>query len=132
MMAIGGGSQFTTHCECECYSITDDAWYRVAQMSTPRARAGVLELDGFVYSTGGYDGACHLLSMEKYNPSVSRAGDGVITSHHNLILRVIRESALSGLPLVYWIRGRCSRNRSLIQVSDHDPYLNTLHLITIN
>ena len=74
MMAIGGGSQFTTHCECECYSITDDTWYRVAQMSTPRARAGVLELDGFVYSTGGYDGACHLLSMEKYNPSVSRPG----------------------------------------------------------
>ncbi|KAL5263675.1 hypothetical protein ACHWQZ_G008896 [Mnemiopsis leidyi] len=71
MMAIGGGSQFTTHCECECYSITDDTWYRVTQMSTPRARAGVLELDGFVYSTGGYDGACHLLSMEKYNPSVN-------------------------------------------------------------
>ena len=71
MMAIGGGSQFTTHCECECYSITDDTWYRVSQMSTPRARAGVLELDGFVYSTGGYDGAIHLLSMEKYNPSVS-------------------------------------------------------------
>ena len=40
-------------------------------MSTPRARAGVLELDGIVYSTGGYDGACHLLSMEKYNPVVS-------------------------------------------------------------
>ena len=40
-------------------------------MSTPRARAGVLELDGIVYSTGGYDGACHLLSMEKYNPTVS-------------------------------------------------------------
>lgn len=72
MLAIGGGSQFTTHCECECYSLSEEKWYRVAPMGTPRARAGVVAVNGLVYSTGGYDGAGHLRTMERYNPGVDK------------------------------------------------------------
>lgn len=37
-------------------------------MSVRRSCVGVAELDGIMYALGGYDGACCLDNMEKYDP----------------------------------------------------------------
>lgn len=68
LFAIGGGSLFAIHSECECYDPRIDRWCMVTPMSTKRARVGVGAIDRKIYAVGGYDGSNDLATVEAYCP----------------------------------------------------------------
>uniref|UniRef100_T1IJD8 Kelch-like protein diablo n=1 Tax=Strigamia maritima TaxID=126957 RepID=T1IJD8_STRMM len=72
LFAVGGGSLFAIHSECECYNPVTDRWSAVAPMLYRRSRAGVAALGRLLYVVGGYDGASDLTSGECYNPVTNR------------------------------------------------------------
>ena len=82
----------------EVYNPNDDAWVRVADMSSRRSGAGVGVLQGQLYSVGGHDGPLVRKSVECYNPESNtwtavaemnycRRNAGVVS--HNGLLYVI-------------------------------------------
>ncbi|CAM1329602.1 KLHL8 (predicted) [Pycnogonum litorale] len=55
--------------DVECYDITSDEWFRVANMSTNRRHVGLTSTpDGKIFAAGGYAKNSHLSSVEYYNP----------------------------------------------------------------
>jgi kelch-like protein 17 (actinfilin) len=67
LFAIGGGSLFTIHSECEVYNPRTDLWSSIAAMSTRRSRTAVATVGNMLYAVGGYDGSSDLASAECYN-----------------------------------------------------------------
>ncbi|PNF39480.1 Kelch-like protein 17 [Cryptotermes secundus] len=72
LFAVGGGSLFAIHSECECYSPQTDRWVPIASMVYRRSRSGVTSLGKLLYVVGGYDGASDLASAESYNPMLNK------------------------------------------------------------
>ncbi|CAG7700252.1 unnamed protein product [Allacma fusca] len=68
IFAIGGGSLFAIHSECECYNPRTDRWAPVAPLLTRRSRCGVASVGRLLYAVGGYDGTSDLATAETYNP----------------------------------------------------------------
>ncbi|XP_030759639.1 kelch-like protein 17 isoform X1 [Sitophilus oryzae] len=68
IFAIGGGSLFAIHSECEVYNPKTDMWSMIAPMQWRRSRSGVTGLRRLLYVVGGYDGASDLSTAECYNP----------------------------------------------------------------
>lgn len=71
LFAIGGGSLFAIHNECELYNPRTDRWASLCPMTTRRSRAGVTSLDKRLYVVGGYDGSMDLTTGEFYNPAAN-------------------------------------------------------------
>ncbi|XP_058160690.1 kelch-like protein 17 isoform X3 [Dasypus novemcinctus] len=57
LFAVGGGSLFAIHGDCEAYDTRTDRWHVVAAMSTRRARVGVAAVGNRLYAVGGRDAA---------------------------------------------------------------------------
>lgn len=55
IFAIGGGSLFAVHNECEYYDPTSDQWFPMASTLTRRSRLGVAAIDRFIFAIGGYN-----------------------------------------------------------------------------
>lgn len=72
LFAIGGGSLFAIHSECEVYNPKNDTWHYIAPMQWHRSRAGVTGLRKLLYVVGGYDGASDLATAECYNPLTNK------------------------------------------------------------
>lgn len=72
MFAIGGGSLFAVHSECEVYNPRLARWTALAPMTSRRSRAGVASDGHQLYVIGGYDGAADLCSAESYCPLKNR------------------------------------------------------------
>ncbi|KAL1464852.1 hypothetical protein WDU94_004463 [Cyamophila willieti] len=72
VFAIGGGSLFAIHSECECYNPRTDRWMPISPMLYRRSRSGVAGLGKMLYVVGGYDGASDLASAECYNPMTNK------------------------------------------------------------
>lgn len=53
IFAVGGGSLFAIHNECECYNPKTNAWMTISPMSSRRSRAGVTALRKLLYVVGG-------------------------------------------------------------------------------
>uniref|UniRef100_A0A3Q0R4S0 Kelch like family member 17 n=1 Tax=Amphilophus citrinellus TaxID=61819 RepID=A0A3Q0R4S0_AMPCI len=53
LFAVGGGSLFAIHGDCEAYDTRTDRWHMVASMSTRRARVGVAAIGNRLYAVGG-------------------------------------------------------------------------------
>ncbi|XP_057605375.1 kelch-like protein 17 isoform X2 [Hippopotamus amphibius kiboko] len=68
LFAVGGGSLFAIHGDCEAYDTRTDRWHVVASMSTRRARVGVAAVGNRLYAVGGYDGTSDLATAESYDP----------------------------------------------------------------
>ncbi|XP_058160688.1 kelch-like protein 17 isoform X2 [Dasypus novemcinctus] len=68
LFAVGGGSLFAIHGDCEAYDTRTDRWHVVAAMSTRRARVGVAAVGNRLYAVGGYDGTSDLATVESYDP----------------------------------------------------------------
>ncbi|ODN06264.1 Kelch-like protein 17 [Orchesella cincta] len=64
IFAVGGGSLFAIHSECECYNPRSP----IAAMGTRRSCLGLCTLNGILFAVGGYDGASCLQSCERYDP----------------------------------------------------------------
>ena len=72
IFAIGGGSLFAIHNECEFYNPRLDRWGSLAPTSQRRSRAGVVALNRLVFAVGGYNGTKDLSSGEYYDPIVNK------------------------------------------------------------
>ncbi|XP_065216286.1 kelch-like protein 17 isoform X2 [Planococcus citri] len=68
IFAVGGGSLYAIHSECECYNPKLDRWFNISPMLSKRSRAGVTSLAKKLFVVGGYDGASDLSSCECYDP----------------------------------------------------------------
>lgn len=68
VFAVGGGSLFAIHNECEVYNPKTNNWSAIAPMISRRSRAGVASLRKLLWVVGGYDGENDLSSAECYNP----------------------------------------------------------------
>ncbi|NXO46940.1 KLH17 protein, partial [Aramus guarauna] len=68
LFAVGGGSLFAIHGDCEAYDTRTDRWHMVASMSTRRARVGIAAIGNKLYAVGGYDGTSDLATVESYDP----------------------------------------------------------------
>ena len=53
LFAIGGGSLFAIHNECEVYNPRSDRWASLCPMTSRRSRAGVTSLGKLLYVAGG-------------------------------------------------------------------------------
>lgn len=53
LFAVGGGSLFAIHAECEVYNPKTDAWSAIAPMQWRRSRSGVTGLRRLLYVVGG-------------------------------------------------------------------------------
>lgn len=71
LFAIGGGSLFAIHNECEVYNPRSDRWASLCPMTSRRSRAGVTSLGKLLYVVGGYDGSNDLTTGEYYNPAAN-------------------------------------------------------------
>ena len=81
LFAIGGGSLFAIHSECEVYNPLSDRWTGIASMSTRRSRAGVAGVGNMLYVVGGYDGSNDLATGECYNPQSNKVRDRLNKYH---------------------------------------------------
>ncbi|XP_037926856.1 kelch-like protein 17 [Hermetia illucens] len=68
IFAVGGGSLFAIHSECECYNPRTNTWMPITPMLWRRSRSGVTSLQKLLYVVGGYDGVTDLSTAEFYNP----------------------------------------------------------------
>lgn len=69
IFAIGGGSLFTTHNECEFFDPRDNTWLEFTPTNQRRSRAGVACLNRYIYVIGGYNnGSKTLSSVEFFDP----------------------------------------------------------------
>ena len=72
LFAVGGGSLFAIHAECEVYNPVVDRWTSIANMGVRRSRGGVGALGNMLYVVGGYDGSNDLATGESYNPQANK------------------------------------------------------------
>ena len=72
LFAIGGGSLFAIHSECEVYNPRTDRWSFIASMNTRRSRTAVATVGNLLYAVGGFDGANDLATAECFNPQVNK------------------------------------------------------------
>lgn len=72
IFAIGGGSLFAIHNECEYYNPRLDRWGSLAPTSQRRSRAGVVALNRLIFAVGGYNGTKDLSSGEFYDPTTNK------------------------------------------------------------
>ncbi|KAH8254984.1 hypothetical protein KR038_011454, partial [Drosophila bunnanda] len=72
VFAVGGGSLFAIHNECEVYNPRTNCWSPVAPMLWRRSRSGVTALHKQLYVVGGYDGVSDLATAESYNPLTNK------------------------------------------------------------
>ena len=72
LFAIGGGSLFAIHSECEVYNPRTDRWGFIASMNTRRSRTAVATVGNLLYAVGGFDGANDLATAECFNPQVNK------------------------------------------------------------
>lgn len=68
LFAVGGGSLFAIHSECEYYNPRTDRWSSFAPTIHRRSRAGITALNRMLYAIGGFDGTRDLSSVECYDP----------------------------------------------------------------
>lgn len=68
IFAVGGGSLFAIHNECEVYNPKTNQWSQISPMISRRSRAGVASLRKLLWVCGGYDGENDLSTAECYNP----------------------------------------------------------------
>ena len=76
LFAIGGGSLFAIHSECEVYNPRTDRWSGIASMTTRRSRTAVATVGNMLFALGGYDGSNDLASAECYNPQFNKVRIG--------------------------------------------------------
>ncbi|XP_041480773.1 kelch-like protein 17 [Lytechinus variegatus] len=67
LFAVGGGSLFAIHNECECYDPLLNSWRPMPTMNARRARLGAAAIGKIIYAIGGYDGSHDLASVECFN-----------------------------------------------------------------
>ena len=72
LFAIGGGSLFAIHSECEVYNPRTDRWSFIASMNTRRSRTAVATVGNLLYAVGGFDSTNDLASAECFNPQINK------------------------------------------------------------
>lgn len=67
LFAMGGGSLFAIHSDCECYNSKTQTWMPISAMNVKRARLGVAAVGSHIFAIGGYDGSNDVSVVEKYS-----------------------------------------------------------------
>ncbi|XP_035881027.1 kelch-like protein 17 isoform X3 [Phyllostomus discolor] len=110
LFAVGGGSLFAIHGDCEAYDTRTDRWHVVASMSTRRARVGVAAVGNRLYAVGG---------AERYDPLT---GTWTSVAAMSTRRRYVRVAMLDGN--LYAVGGYDSSSH-LATVEKYEPQVNT-------
>ncbi|XP_032718992.1 kelch-like protein 17 isoform X3 [Lontra canadensis] len=109
LFAVGGGSLFAIHGDCEAYDTRTDRWHVVASMSTRRARVGVSAVGNRLYAVGG---------AERYDPLM---GTWTSIAAMSTRRRYVRVAMLDGN--LYAVGGYDSSSH-LATVEKYEPQVN--------
>ncbi|XP_062961149.1 kelch-like protein 17 isoform X2 [Cynocephalus volans] len=109
LFAVGGGSLFAIHGDCEAYDTRTDRWHVVASMSTRRARVGVAAVGNRLYAVGG---------AERYDPLT---GTWMSIAAMSTRRRYVRVATLDGN--LYAVGGYDSSSH-LATVEKYEPQVN--------
>ncbi|XP_022274583.1 kelch-like protein 17 isoform X4 [Vulpes vulpes] len=109
LFAVGGGSLFAIHGDCEAYDTRTDRWHVVASMSTRRARVGVAAVGNRLYAVGG---------AERYDPLT---GTWTSIAAMSTRRRYVRVAMLDGN--LYAVGGYDSSSH-LATVEKYEPQVN--------
>ncbi|XP_029411667.1 kelch-like protein 17 isoform X3 [Nannospalax galili] len=109
LFAVGGGSLFAIHGDCEAYDTRTDRWHVVASMSTRRARVGVAAVGNRLYAVGG---------AERYDPLT---GTWTSIAAMSTRRRYVRVATLDGN--LYAVGGYDSSSH-LATVEKYEPQVN--------
>nr|XP_008529844.1 PREDICTED: kelch-like protein 17 isoform X2 [Equus przewalskii] len=109
LFAVGGGSLFAIHGDCEAYDTRTDRWHVVASMSTRRARVGVAAVGNRLYAVGG---------AERYDPLT---GTWTSIAAMSTRRRYVRVAMLDGN--LYAVGGYDSSSH-LASVEKYEPQVN--------
>ncbi|XP_049733520.1 kelch-like protein 17 isoform X3 [Loxodonta africana] len=109
LFAVGGGSLFAIHGDCEAYDTRTDRWHVVASMSTRRARVGVAAISNRLYAVGG---------AERYDPLT---GAWTSIAAMSTRRRYVRVATLDGS--LYAVGGYDSSSH-LATVEKYEPQVN--------
>ncbi|XP_045837647.1 kelch-like protein 17 isoform X4 [Meles meles] len=109
LFAVGGGSLFAIHGDCEAYDTRTDRWHVVASMSTRRARVGVAAVGNRLYAVGG---------AERYDPLT---GTWTSIAAMSTRRRYVRVAMLDGN--LYAVGGYDSSSH-LATVERYEPQVN--------
>ncbi|XP_047580423.1 kelch-like protein 17 isoform X2 [Lutra lutra] len=109
LFAVGGGSLFAIHGDCEAYDTRTDRWHVVASMSTRRARVGVSAVGNRLYAVGG---------AERYDPLT---GTWTSIAAMSTRRRYVRVAMLDGN--LYAVGGYDSSSH-LATVEKYEPQVN--------
>uniref|UniRef100_A0A673LKJ8 Kelch-like protein 17 n=1 Tax=Sinocyclocheilus rhinocerous TaxID=307959 RepID=A0A673LKJ8_9TELE len=118
LFAVGGGSLFAIHGDCEAYDTRTDRWHMVASMSTRRARVGVAAIGNKLYAVGGYADPKASSFAERYDPLTSTWTSIAAMSTRR---RYVRVATLDGN--LYAVGGYDSSSH-LATVEKYDPQSN--------
>ncbi|XP_049986000.1 kelch-like protein 17 isoform X3 [Alexandromys fortis] len=110
LFAVGGGSLFAIHGDCEAYDTRTDRWHVVASMSTRRARVGVAAIGNRLYAVGG---------AERYDPLT---GTWTSIAAMSTRRRYVRVATLDGN--LYAVGGYDSSSH-LATVEKYEPQVNS-------
>ncbi|XP_031235739.1 kelch-like protein 17 isoform X4 [Mastomys coucha] len=110
LFAVGGGSLFAIHGDCEAYDTRTDRWHVVASMSTRRARVGVAAVGNRLYAVGG---------AERYDPLT---GTWTSIAAMSTRRRYVRVATLDGN--LYAVGGYDSSSH-LATVEKYEPQVNS-------
>ncbi|XP_071500870.1 kelch-like protein 2 [Diadema antillarum] len=124
LFAIGGGSLFAIHNECECYEPALNSWRAMPTMNTRRARLGAAAIGKMIYAIGGYDGSHDLASVECFNTQTHSWFDVAPMGTKRSSLGI---AVLNGL--IYAVGGYDGAS-CLNSVERYDPLTNTWSSIT--
>uniref|UniRef100_A0A8C5SCE6 Kelch like family member 17 n=1 Tax=Laticauda laticaudata TaxID=8630 RepID=A0A8C5SCE6_LATLA len=125
LFAVGGGSLFAIHGDCEAYDTRTDRWHMVASMSTRRARVGVAAIGNKLYAVGGPGHNILILllfirpSAERYDPLT---GTWTSITAMSTRRRYVRIATLDGN--LYAVGGYDSSSH-LATVEKYEPQINT-------
>ncbi|XP_022667994.1 kelch-like protein 17 isoform X2 [Varroa jacobsoni] len=119
LFAVGGGSLFAIHSDCEYYNPRTDRWLHFAPTMHRRSRAGVASLNRLLYAIGGFDGIKDLSSAEVYNPQTNAWS---LISPLGTRRSCLGVAALNGL---LYIAGGYDGCSCLSSVEQFDPLVGT-------
>ncbi|XP_028392802.1 kelch-like protein 17 [Dendronephthya gigantea] len=72
MFLVGGSREWVRLPVCERFSPEENTWEDMAPMHIARSNMGLVLLEGYLYSVGGYDGNTPSRYVERYDPKTNQ------------------------------------------------------------
>lgn len=123
LILLVGGQAPKAISDVDAYDFRSQAWIKKKGLFSARCRAGIVNINEFVYILGGFNGNCRVRSVDIYN-----AKKDIWTSGQDMLYRRSTLGAAVLKNKIYAIGG-FDGNSGLSSAECFDPTSNTWHMI---